>query len=51
MVQNAKDAKMGTKIGMSQSEMAAEGANARDADAMMMSGMSDMGSAAGGMTP
>tara|TARA_R110000824_G_scaffold136833_1_gene300668 strand:+ start:2142 stop:2765 length:624 start_codon:yes stop_codon:yes gene_type:complete len=51
MVQNAKDAKMGTKIGMSQSEMAAEGANARDADAMIMSGMSDMGSAAGGMTP
>ena len=51
MVQNAKDAKMGTKIGMSQSEMAAEGANARDADAMMMSGMSDMGSTAGGMTP
>tara|TARA_R110002096_G_scaffold137097_2_gene290183 strand:- start:2331 stop:2960 length:630 start_codon:yes stop_codon:yes gene_type:complete len=51
MVQNAKDAKMGTKIGMSQAEMQAEGQAAKDADAMMMSGMSDMGSAAGGMMP
>jgi len=51
MVQNAKDSKMGTKIGMSQSEMAAEGANAKDADAMMMSGASDIGSTAGGMMP
>lgn len=49
MVQNAKDAKMGTKIGMSQSEMQAHGQSAKDADALMMSGMSDMGSAAGGM--
>ena len=51
MVQNAKDAKMGTKIGMSQAEMQAEGQAAKDADAMMMSGMSDIGSAAGGMMP
>ena len=51
MVQNVKDQKMGTKIGMSQSEMAAEGQNAKDANAMMMSGASDIGSAAGGMMP
>jgi hypothetical protein len=49
MVQNIKDQKMGTKIGMSQAEMAAEGQAAKDADAMMASGMSDIGSAAGGM--
>ena len=49
MVQNIKDQKMGTKIGMSQAEVAAEGQSVSDANAMMMSGASDMGSAAGGM--
>ena len=49
MVQNIKDQKMGTKIGMSQSEVAAEGQAVSDANAMMMSGASDMGSAVGGM--
>lgn len=51
MVQNAKDAKMGTKIGMSQEEMRAHGQSAKDANTLMMSGMSDIGSAAGGMMP
>ena len=49
MVQNIKDQKMGTKIGMSQAEVAAEGQSVSDANAMMMSGASDMGSAAGGI--
>ena len=49
MVQNIKDQKMGTKIGMSQAEVAAEGQSVSDANAMMMSGASDVGSAAGGM--
>ena len=49
MVQNIKDKKMGTKIGMSQQEVAAEGQNISDANAMMMSGAGDMASAAGGM--
>ena len=49
MVQNIKDKKMGTKIGMSQAEVAAEGQAVSDANAMMMSGASDMASAAGGM--
>jgi len=40
---------MGTKIGMSQAEVAAEGQAVSDANAMMMSGASDMASAAGGM--
>ena len=41
--------KMKQKIGMSSAEVSAEGQNVADADAMMMSGVSDMGSAAGGM--
>ena len=49
MVQNIKDQKMGTKIGMSQAEVAAEGQAVADANAMMMSGASDMASTAGGM--
>ena len=49
MVQNIKDQKMGTRIGMSQAEVAAEGQAVQDANAMMMSGASDIGSAAGGM--
>ena len=49
MVQNIKDQKMGTKIGMSQAEVAAEGQEVAAANAMMMSGASDMASAAGGM--
>ena len=49
MVQNIKDQKMGTKIGMSQAEVAAEGQSVSDANAMMMSGASDVGSAAGGI--
>ena len=51
MVQNIKDQKMGTKIGMSQAEVAAEGQAVADADAMMMSGISDIGSAATSMIP
>jgi hypothetical protein len=49
MVQNIKDQKMGTKIGMSQAEVAAEGQAVSDANAMIASGASDMGSAVGGM--
>jgi hypothetical protein len=49
MVQNIKDQKMGTRMGMTQQEMAAEGQNIADADALMASGMSDIGSAVGGM--
>ena len=49
MVQNIKDQKMGTKIGMSQAELAAEGEAVAQADAMMASGISDVGSAVGGM--
>jgi len=49
MVQNIKDQKMGTKIGMSQAEVAAEGQAVSDANAMMASGASDMGSTLGGM--
>ena len=48
MVQNIKDQKMGTKIGMSQAEMAAHGQDVAAANAMMGSGMSDMMSAAAG---
>lgn len=48
MVQNIKDQKMGTKIGMSQAEMAAHGQDVAAGNAMMASGMSDMGSAAAG---
>ena len=48
MVQQAQDEKMKAKIGMSQAEMTAEGQNVADADEMMMSGISDVGSAAGG---
>ena len=50
MVQNIKDQKMGTKMGMTQQEMIAEGQNVTDADALMASGMSDIGAAVGGMT-
>ena len=49
MVQNIKDSKMKQKIGMSQGEMQAESQNAAAADAMMMSGASDIASTAGGM--
>ena len=49
MVQNIKDQKMGTKMGMTQQEMIAEGQNVSDADALMSSGMSDIGAAVGGM--
>lgn len=49
MVQNIKDQKMGTRMGMTQQEMIAEGQNVADADALMASGMSDIGSAVGGM--
>ena len=49
MVQNIKDQKMGTKIGMSQAELAAEGEAVAQADEMMASGISDVGSAVGGM--
>jgi len=49
MVQNIKDQKMGTKIGMSQAEVAAEGQAVADANAMMLSGASDIGSTVGGM--
>tara|TARA_R110000824_G_scaffold43033_1_gene126031 strand:- start:160 stop:777 length:618 start_codon:yes stop_codon:yes gene_type:complete len=48
MVQNIKDQKMGTKIGMSQAEMAAHGQDVAAGNAIMASGMSDMGSAAAG---
>jgi hypothetical protein len=51
MVQNIKDQKMGTKIGMSQAEMAAHGQDAAAGNAMMASGASDMGSALGGLMP
>ena len=51
MVQNAKDAKMGTKIGMSQAEIVAHGQDVAAGNALMASGASDMGSAAGGMMP
>jgi len=50
MVQNIKDQKMGTKIGMSQAEVAAEGQSVSDANAMMMSGASDAGSAIAGLS-
>jgi len=46
MVQNVKDQKMGTKIGMSQAEVQAEGQAMAQADALTASGMSDIGSAA-----
>jgi len=49
MVQNIKDQKMGTRMGMTQQEMLAEGQNVSDADALMSSGMSDIGDAVGGM--
>ena len=49
MVQNIKDQKMGTKLGMTQQEMIAEGQNVADADALMASGISDIGAAVGGM--
>tara|TARA_R100001129_G_C5303463_1_gene243133 strand:+ start:672 stop:1283 length:612 start_codon:yes stop_codon:yes gene_type:complete len=49
MVQNIKDQKMGTRLGMTQQEMIAEGQNVSDADALMSSGMSDIGAAVGGM--
>ena len=49
MVQNIKDQKMGTRMGMTQQEMIAEGQNVSDADALMSSGMSDIGAAVGGM--
>ena len=49
MVQNIKDQKMGTKIGMSQAELAAEGEAVAQADEMMASGISDLGSTIGGL--
>ena len=49
MVQNIKDQKIGTRMGMTQQEMLAEGQNVSDADALMSSGMSDIGAAVGGM--
>jgi hypothetical protein len=49
MVQNIKDQKMGTKIGMSQAELAAEGEAVAQADEMMASGISDLGSTVGGL--
>jgi hypothetical protein len=51
MVQNIKDQKMGTRIGMSQAELAAEGQAVADANALMSSGVTDIGSAAAGMLP
>ena len=41
---------MGTKLGMTQQELIAEGQNVAAADALMSSGMSDIGAAVGGMT-
>jgi len=49
MVQNIKDQKMGTRIGMSQAEVAAEGQAVADANALMSSGVTDIGSAVAGM--
>ena len=49
MVDKVNRDKIQQKIGMSQGEMMAEGEAMQAADAMMMSGMSDMGSAVGGM--
>ena len=50
MVQNIKDQKMGTKLGMTQQELAAETQSVAAADTLMSSGMSDFASAVGGMT-
>jgi hypothetical protein len=46
-VDNLKRDRMATQLGMSQGEYTAEGQNVADANTMMMSGISDMGSAAG----
>jgi len=46
-VENLKRDRMATQLGMSQAEVQAEGQNVADANAMMMSGISDIGSAAG----
>jgi len=46
-VDNLKRDRMATQLGMSQAELQAEGQNVADANTMMMSGISDMGSAVG----
>ena len=46
-VENLKRDRMATQLGMSSAEVQAEGQNVADANAMMMSGISDVGSAAG----
>ena len=46
-VENLKRDRMATQLGMSSAEVQAEGQNVADANAMMMSGISDIGSAAG----
>ena len=46
-VDNLKRDRMATQLGMSQGEYRAEGQNVADANAMMMSGVSDLGSAIG----
>jgi len=46
-VDNLKRDRMATQLGMSQAELQAEGQNVADANATMMSGISDLGSAVG----
>jgi|8_EtaG_2_1085327.scaffolds.fasta_scaffold16137_3 hypothetical protein len=46
-VDNLKRDRIATQLGMSQAEVQAEGQNVADANATMMSGISDLGSAAG----
>lgn len=46
-VENLKRDRMATQLGMSQAEFQAEGQNVADANATMMSGISDIGGAAG----
>ena len=48
-VENLKRDRMATQLGMSAGEYQAEGQNVADANATMMSGISDIGSAAGTM--
>ena len=48
-VENLKRDRMATQLGMSQAEVQAEGQNVADANAMMMSGISDIGGAVGSL--